>query len=321
MKTDPPEYANLFDVWRRAWVCAATLTGLLGASITWASAAKPGAVPAEPLYALPTRLDRIGRVLAPVMINDRGPFRFIVDTGASRSALSPRLAHLLGLEPAPGDMLMLRGVTGSSAVASVRVASLRAGDVVMSDLQLPLVTPAVVADAEGFLGVDGFAGKRLLVDFISDKITIAKSTGRAPSSRFTIVPLQFRFGGLALADARIRGVKVKAVIDTGASRTLGNLALRKALGGSTAASSNDALRSTEIFGATEQIQLGNIRRSPPITLGGVELRNMEVTYADLEVFRTWNLENVPALLIGMDLLGTLREMAIDYRRREFQLIP
>lgn len=33
----------------------------------------------EPLYASPTRLDRIGRVVAPVMINGRGPFRLVVD--------------------------------------------------------------------------------------------------------------------------------------------------------------------------------------------------------------------------------------------------
>ncbi|MFL6618280.1 MAG: hypothetical protein ACJ8MH_06740, partial [Povalibacter sp.] len=33
------------------------------------------------LFAAPTRADRIGRIMAPVTINGRGPFRLIVDTG------------------------------------------------------------------------------------------------------------------------------------------------------------------------------------------------------------------------------------------------
>src|SRR5690606_32715782 len=42
----------------------------------------------EALYASPTRRDRIGRIIAPVIINGQGPFRFVVDTGATHSAIS-----------------------------------------------------------------------------------------------------------------------------------------------------------------------------------------------------------------------------------------
>ena len=50
----------------------------------------------EPLFAAPTRLDRIGRVMTHVMVNGKGPFRFVIDTGASRSTLAPHLARALG---------------------------------------------------------------------------------------------------------------------------------------------------------------------------------------------------------------------------------
>jgi hypothetical protein len=46
----------------------------------------------EPLFAAPTRLDRIGRVMTQVMVNGKGPVRFVIDTGASRSTLAPHLA-------------------------------------------------------------------------------------------------------------------------------------------------------------------------------------------------------------------------------------
>ena len=51
------------------------------------------------------------------------------------------------------------------------------------------------------------------------------------------------------------------------------------------------------------------------------MRSLEVTFGDLNVFRIWGLENEPALLIGMDLLGTVRRLIIDYRRREILLQP
>src|SRR5690242_9920799 len=44
-----------------------------------------------------TGADRLGRMVAPVSINDQGPFRFIIDTGANRSVVSRALADHLGL--------------------------------------------------------------------------------------------------------------------------------------------------------------------------------------------------------------------------------
>ncbi len=43
----------------------------------------------EPRYVAPTRRDQIGRIWAPVFINGRGPFRLVLDTGASHSAMWP----------------------------------------------------------------------------------------------------------------------------------------------------------------------------------------------------------------------------------------
>jgi len=47
--------------------------------------------------AIVNTLERIGRVLAPVMINGHRTFRFDLDTGANRSVLSPRVTAAAGL--------------------------------------------------------------------------------------------------------------------------------------------------------------------------------------------------------------------------------
>jgi hypothetical protein len=61
--------------------------------------------------------------------------------------------------------------------------------------------------------------------------------------------------------------------------------------------------------------------APTIYLGEAELRDLEVTFGDLHVFRIWKLEDEPAILIGMDLLGSVERLVIDYRRRELQVKP
>jgi hypothetical protein len=39
------------------------------------------------------------------------------------------------------------------------------------------------------------------------------------------------------------------------------------------------------------------------------------------VFKTWGLQGKPALLLGMDVLGSLAYFSIDYDRAELQLLP
>ena len=55
----------------------------------------------EPRFVAPTTWDRIGRVWAPVMINGQGPFRLVLDTGASRSAITRAVVDELGLPIRP----------------------------------------------------------------------------------------------------------------------------------------------------------------------------------------------------------------------------
>src|SRR5690349_2010544 len=53
----------------------------------------------EPRFVARTLRDRIGRIWAPVLINGHGPFRLVLDTGASDSAITAPVAQALGLVP------------------------------------------------------------------------------------------------------------------------------------------------------------------------------------------------------------------------------
>ena len=68
------------------------------------------------------------------------------------------------------------------------------------------------------------------------------------------------------------------------------------------------------------VQAATRLQTPAIDLGGVLVRNGRITFGDMYIFEHWHLEREPALLIGMDVLGVLDVLVIDYRRRELHLL-
>jgi hypothetical protein len=60
---------------------------------------------------------------------------------------------------------------------------------------------------------------------------------------------------------------------------------------------------------------------PPIALGKLRIAGARVSFADVSIFDHFEFSRKPALLIGMDVLGQLDSMIIDYGAHELQLRP
>src|SRR5208283_3750492 len=73
-----------------------------------------------PRFVSPTTRDKIGRIWAPAYINGRGPFRLVLDTGASQSAVTSQLATYLGYKLEGSMQMLMHGVTGSAKVPTIR---------------------------------------------------------------------------------------------------------------------------------------------------------------------------------------------------------
>ncbi len=292
-----------------------------------ATTSQPAVEPSAPgpdeqqdvLYAAPTTSDRIGRIMAPVFVNGRGPYSFVIDSGASRSAIAPRIVAELGLVPDPAQLLILRGVTGTEEVPSVLIERLQAGDINLTNQQLPVIAVQVFAGADGILGVDGFEQACLHADFTKNRISIARSGCPHPRRGWIRIPASLRFGRLIRIGAVIRSERVHAIIDTGAARSLGNLALLRVL--SLERRAEDPASDTKVIGATSHEAEGNLLAIPTLYLGKAGIRNMRVTFGDFDVFRLWDLEHEPAIVIGMDMLGTVDALMVDYVRAELLILP
>jgi hypothetical protein len=114
----------------------------------------------------------------------------------------------------------------------------------------------------------------------------------------------------------VGSVRTHAIIDTGGQTTIGNLALRAALN---ERSFSYHGKPDRIVGATLAEQSGELIGTPAIAMGPIQMRDAGVTFADIYIFKYWKMLNEPALMIGMDALGTLDTLIIDYRRKELQI--
>ena len=269
----------------------------------------------EPRYVAPTRRDQIGRIWAPVLINGRGPFRLVLDTGASSSAVTAMVALALGMPTDRSPPVMLRGVTGEATVPTIKVDTLSVGDLAVDSPLLPIV-PDALGGAEGILGSEGLKNKRIFIDFRHDQIAITYSRDERAGRGFSAVPFKLIRGQLIVIDCVVGQVRAKAIIDTGGQATIGNLALRDAL-----LSRNRVYRGRPdtIQGATLAIENGELIDTPPIAMGPIQIRDYGVTFANVYIFKHWRVTDQPAIMIGMDALGTLDALVIDYRRKELQI--
>lgn len=252
------------------------------------------------------------RMFIDVKVNNSGPYRFLVDSGADRSVVSDGLALQLRL-PA-GAPVRVQGMAGVREVATVEVTALSLGQ---SDIG-PITAPALAArhlGAEGLIGIDALADQRLMLDF--DKRTITVQDSRRPytegSSGEIVVTARRRKGQLIITQASVENRGVSAVIDTGSEITLGNPALRQRLFGNRRPA---GMRDIELLSVTGQVLRAEAITLNNVRIGGLFLNNVMVAFADAPPFRLFGLSERPAIFLGSDLLASFRRVSLDFRNRK-----
>ncbi|MCP5328218.1 MAG: aspartyl protease family protein [Sinobacteraceae bacterium] len=267
----------------------------------------------QPRYVAPTQRDRIGRIWAPVYLDGQGPFRLVLDTGANRSVIVPRVLDQLGYRDRVDRTVRVRGVTGTAVVPVVRIGRMEIGDLVLQPAMLPIVAD-VFGGADGVLGNDGLQDKRIVIDFRNDSITVKRSRREPPGPGFQTLPINFLRDRLLGVDVMVGGIRTKAVIDTGAPDSLGNEVLRAALKRRPPEELN-----AKIIGVTLDVEQGDRVRLPTIRIQNIRIQGATMTFSDVHLFKYWRLTDEPAIMIGMDVLGVLDQIIIDYRTRQLHL--
>lgn len=255
------------------------------------------------------------RLSVDVLVNGRGPFKFVVDSGADTSAVGLRIARDLQLPL--GRPVILNNMTAREVVDRVKVGQLTVGPTTISDLELPALREVDIG-GDGIIGIDALVRQRLMMDFEKQLIKVedARRPQRAMPGDIVITARRQR-GQLILTEVRAAGFRLEAVIDTGTQITIGNLALRDKLSRKRRVDIS-TVEAIGVTGVKAKLQLAVIDE---LQLGPVLLRNVPMAFADLPPFEMFGLSKEPALLLGTDILETFRRVSLDFRSRKvrFQL--
>lgn len=295
----------------------------VAAALTLAQATPPPAPPTIPPASLDDSLEIDGegidakqlrtRLFVPVEVNGKGPFNFLVDSGADRSVVSTGLASRLGLPP--GRRVRLRGMAGAADVDTVEVDTLKIGTSEIFGISAPAL-PANFIGAQGLIGIDALADQRMMLDFDKLKITVQDSRKPPPAvAGEIVVTARRRNGQLILTEVSTVGRRMYAVIDTGSEVTLGNLALQARL-----FKRLPPPHPITLISVTGQSIVANLATLPEMRIGSITLTGVQVAFVDAPPFALFGLGKEPAMLLGTDVLKAFRRVSLDFKARKVRFV-
>jgi predicted aspartyl protease len=279
--------------------------------------------PAEPMaapeggVAIGIGADKAQRMTVPVSIGGRGPFRFVVDTGAERTVIARELARDLDLDGS--GSVRVHSMSEVSNIATVLIPTLdMGGGRKVRGIKAPALE-RVDLGAEGMLGVDALQKQRVSFDFARQEMTIVPSKKREEGwvDDAIVVTARSRFGHLVLIDASVDGVKVWVIVDTGSQTTVGNTPLRRMLERRHRMGTPYPVVMVSVTGGRI---MADQAMASVIRLGDADIHNMPIAFADVHPFRQLGLADRPALLLGMDALRLFDRVSVDFANRRVRLL-
>lgn len=258
-------------------------------------------------------IDRSNRMTVQVQVNGSEAVPFIVDTGSERTVIANDLARKLALESGP--ILTLATISGQTKVNSFFIDKLTTAAVNMEGLEAPGLERSNLG-AYGLLGIDSLEDSRVHLDFVKQQMDVLPSPKSRRKSKLEngmiVVTAKKKAGRMIISSAKIAGVKVDIILDTGAQSSMANLALR------------DKLRRrhrtvdyipVQMRSVTGSVIHGEFTQLKEIEIGGLTINDLPVTFAENYAFTALNLKEKPAILLGMDALKLFDRVLIDFGNR------
>jgi predicted aspartyl protease len=227
-------------------------------------------------------------------------------------ALADRLA-LFDRRPA-----ILVGMASRRPVETASIENVGLGSRSFYIRTAPVVDGVNIGGADGILGLDSLQDQRVLLDFVNEQITIADAEELGGNRGYEIVvKARRRLGQLIITEARLDGIRVNVVVDSGAQGSIGNPALQRRF------RRNRHLGQSEVTDINGQVMSGAVKIAERLEIGRAQLQNIAIMFADSPTFHSLNLSDEPTLILGMAELKLFRRVAIDFKTRRvlFDLPP
>lgn len=157
-----------------------------------------------------------------VMVNGKGPFLFLIDTGAQGTARADAsLVQSLGLRPVGQTTSTDASAKNEATLDEVRFETLSIGNVQFRDLTAysrNYNSATYLAHIDGILAFDLFSDYLLTLDYPNKRVRIER--GELPKANGAQILNYETIEGNQYIEISIGGVKTKAMIDTGNIRAI-----------------------------------------------------------------------------------------------------
>jgi hypothetical protein len=164
---------------------------------------------------VPFELIKTQHMVVSVMVNGKGPYRLVFDTGAPDSLVSRKIRKEAGLVGTGGGLIPLFGSEGNAKIKLIELGDLKAENVSCQIMDHPTVVAIgkVAGGLDGILGFTFYARYKMSIDYEKKLITFEPNTYEPGDvmqlmmKRFT-APKAERDAPKVLAPAGLLGIRV-----------------------------------------------------------------------------------------------------------------
>jgi predicted aspartyl protease len=259
-------------------------------------------------------------ILVPVHVDDKGPYAFILDTGASHCLLSKELAEILGVRPEIEGQAM--GAGGPVKLAFAHVASMAVGATRQCNVQVAItdelkrIGTAIRSRVDGDLGFEFLKDFSLTIDYRAGALGFAsrlEADHGGPAAHSIPFKLAAAHKPLILVQVMVNDQgPFQFALDTGASRTM----LSSELAGKLAI---ETIEDSPVTGGGGQIKIlaGKVRS---LSVGEAIVRDHAIGVGEFLAMLSQTAGAKLDGIVGYNSLNQFR-VTIDYPRRTLSLVP
>jgi predicted aspartyl protease len=154
-------------------------------------------------------------IFASVKINGKGPYDFAIDTGATQTVVSEKLATEIGLGQITSTVAFGIGGSGKVETKLFKVKELNIGDVTVKNIPVGTFNdPLITQFADGILGTSLFADFFVNVDYPSSQLLLTRK--RPQTTPNAELLSGWFFSNLLLVPLDVNGTRGNFIVDTGA---------------------------------------------------------------------------------------------------------
>lgn len=278
---------------------------------------------ADPAAEIPYRIDYRGWYTIEGTINGKGPFDFIIDTGATRSLIfANAAAKVSDVRPSGGAPISVLGLSKEGKFPTFVVDEIEVGGERFAGLVTVVLSDWVVDGRapQAVLGLDFLA--RYHVEFDADRrvMRLYRPAARyaPPGRRWTSAKMRRDLlvsddGPLFTTEVRLNGWSMPFMIDLGATGTIVN-EVGAARGDNVGVQINDntwtgASRVTDALSAKARARMALFQR---MRIGGARWNRIALVVYDAPILEDLGVQGRPFGLIGAPLFAD-RSFAFDFK--------